>query len=274
MNCLWLQSFSSTLDVTEEKGVTYMTRNTWIIFIAIAVALFGSLIYFSSQNRIDVSSVNETSVLAASEASGNIAEHASGSKDNKVILMEYGDYQCPGCGQAYEPLKTVTDKYTGQLTFVFRNFPLTSLHPNARAAAAAAEAAGLMGKYWEMHDLLYANQSAWENASTSARSDQFADFAAQIGLNRDEFIKNLSEKSEQINQKINFDQALGKKMNVTGTPAMYVNGKVLDTQVKDGKIVDAGTDGANPVWSDAEALDTLVVRPALEKAGYDLSKIK
>lgn len=274
MNCLWLQSFSSTLDVTEEKGVTYMTRNTWIIFIAIAVALFGSLIYFSSQNRIDVSSVNETSVLAASEASGNIAEHASGSKDNKVILMEYGDYQCPGCGQAYEPLKTVTDKYAGQLTFVFRNFPLTSLHPNARAAAAAAEAAGLMGKYWEMHDLLYANQSAWENASTSARTDQFADFAAQIGLNRDEFIKDLSEKSEQINQKINFDQALGKKMNVTGTPAMYFNGKVLDTQVKDGKIVDAGTDGANPVWSDAEALDTLVVRPALEKAGYDLSKIK
>lgn len=245
-----------------------MTRNGWIIFVAIAIVLFGGLIYLSSRNAIDVSKVNEQKVLAATEASGNIADHTTGTKDNKVVLIEYGDYQCPGCGSAYQPLKTVTEKYEGQLTFVFRNFPLTSIHPNARAAAAAAEVAGLMGKYWEMHDLLYANQTSWQSTSADKRTDQFADFAAQTGLNRDTFLKNLTEKSKQINQKISYDQALGKKLGVSGTPAIYLNGEKVEQYVKDGKIVPSNTEGAGPIWSNPEALDELLIRPALEKAGY------
>ena len=245
-----------------------MTRNGWIIFIAIAVILFGGLIYLSSRNAIDVSNINEQTVQGATEASGNIADHTTGTKDNKVILMEYGDYQCPGCGSAYAPLKTVTEKYEGQLTFVFRNFPLTSIHPNARAAAAAAETAGLMGKYWEMHDLLYANQSSWQSTSAKDRTNVFAGFASQIGLNSNEFTKNLTEKSKQINQKISFDQALGKKLGVSGTPAIYLNGEKVEQYVKDGKIVPSNTEGAGPIWANATALDELLVRPALEKAGY------
>ena len=245
-----------------------MTRNGWIIFIAIAVILFGGLIYLSSRNAIDVSKINEQTVQGATEASGNIADHTTGTKDNKVILMEYGDYQCPGCGSAYAPLKTVTEKYEGQLTFVFRNFPLTSIHPNARAAAAAAETAGLMGKYWEMHDLLYANQSSWQSTSAKDRTNVFAGFASQIGLNSNEFTKNLTEKSKQINQKISFDQALGKKLGVSGTPAIYLNGEKVEQYVKDGKIVPSNTEGAGPIWANATALDELLVRPALEKAGY------
>ena len=245
-----------------------MTRNGWIIFIAIAVILFGGLIYLSSRNAIDVSNINEQTVQGAAEASGNIADHTTGTKDNKVILMEYGDYQCPGCGSAYAPLKTVTEKYEGQLTFVFRNFPLTSIHPNARAAAAAAETAGLMGKYWEMHDLLYANQSSWQSTSAKDRTNVFAGFASQIGLNSNEFTKNLTEKSKQINQKISFDQALGKKLGVSGTPAIYLNGEKVEQYVKDGKIVPSNTEGAGPIWANATALDELLVRPALEKAGY------
>ena len=245
-----------------------MTRNGWIIFIAIAVILFGGLIYLSSRNAIDVSNINEQNVQGATEASGNIADHTTGTKDNKVILMEYGDYQCPGCGSAYTPLKTVTEKYEGQLTFVFRNFPLTSIHPNARAAAAAAETAGLMGKYWEMHDLLYANQSSWQSTSAKDRTNAFAGFASQIGLNSNEFTKNLTEKSKQINQKISFDQALGKKLGVSGTPAIYLNGEKVEQYVKDGKIVPSNTEGAGPIWANATALDELLVRPALEKAGY------
>jgi protein-disulfide isomerase len=245
-----------------------MTRNGWIIFIAIAVVLFGGLIYLSSRNAINVSDIKEQTVLGATEASGNIADHTQGSKDNKVLLVEYGDYQCPGCGSAFQPLKAVSEKYNNQLTFVFRNFPLTSIHPNARSAAAAAETAGLMGKYWQMHDLLYANQSSWQSASTAERTGQFADFAVQAGLNREEFLKNLTDKSKQINQKISFDQALGKKLGVSGTPAIYLNGKSVDQYVKDGKIVPSNTDGAGPIWSNAKALDELLIRPALEKAGY------
>ena len=107
----------------------------------IVLALFGGLIYLSTKDKIDVSNVDAYKVLAGSEQSGNIADHAYGSKANKLVLIEYGDYQCPGCGSAYEPIKEITEKYKGKLTFVFRNYPLTSIHPNAKASAAAAEAA-------------------------------------------------------------------------------------------------------------------------------------
>lgn len=248
-----------------------MTTKTWIIFGAVVVALFGGLIYLSTRDSIDVSDVNGAKVQPADERSGNIADHVFGNKESKVVLVEYGDYQCPGCASAYEPLKAVSEKYQGQLAFVFRNYPLVSIHPNARAAAAAAEAAGLMGKYWEMHDLLYANQSSWENASSSERNTIFENMAGQIGLDVEKFASTLRDKSAEINKKISFDQALGGKAGVTGTPAIYLNGKVVDQYVLDGQLVPANTEGAAAVWSDAEMLDKYVLQPAFKEAGIDIS---
>ena len=250
-----------------------MTTKTWVIFAAVVVALFGGLIYLSTKNGVDVSDVDAASVQVADERSGNIADHTLGNIKSKVVLIEYGDYQCPGCGSAYEPLKIVSEKYKDHMVFIFRNFPLVSIHPNARAGAAAAEAAGLMGKYWEMHDLLYANQSAWESANATNRNTVFEGFASQIGLDTKKFASTLREKSEVINQKISFDQALGSKVGVTGTPALYLNGKVVDQYVLDGKIVPAKTDGAAAVWSDAEMLDKFVLQPAFKEAGIDVSAL-
>lgn len=248
-----------------------MTTKTWIIFAVVVVALFGGLIYLSTKDSIDVSSVNEASVLPADERSGNIADHTFGNDKSKVVLIEYGDYQCPGCASAYEPLKAVSEKYKDHMVFVFRNFPLVTAHPNARAAAAAAETAGLMGKYWEMHNLLFANQDAWKNTDTNERNAVFEGFAGQIGLDVKQFAATLREKSDVINQKISFDQALGSKVGVTGTPSIYLNGKVVDQYVLDGKIVPANTDGAAAVWSDAEMLDKFVLQPAFKEAGIDIS---
>jgi uncharacterized protein (UPF0212 family) len=246
----------------------------WIIFAAVVVVLFGGLIYFASRDAVDVSNINDKAIVDGDEKSGGIAEHVLGKKDSKVVLIEYGDYQCPGCGSAHAPIKAVTKKYENKMAFAFRNFPLTTIHPNARASAAAAETAGLMGKYWEMHDKLYENQSEWQSASANDRTSIFANYADTIGLDTDTFTKNLTEKSSQINQKISFDQALGKKAGVSGTPTFYLNGKIVDQQVKDGKLVSAGTEGAEPVWSDQTAFENLILKPAFKEAGIDISDIK
>lgn len=206
-----------------------MSKRAWIIFIIIVVILLGGLIILSNQNKIDVSKVNTSTIQPARPSSGNIADHVFGNAASKVILIEYGDFQCPGCGSVYPTLKTLSEKYQNQIAFVFRNFPLTTLHPNARAAAATAEAAGLQGKYWQMHNQLYETQSTWEGASIDERTSIFLSYAKQLGLNTDTYNKDLA--GTAINQKISFDQALGDKDNVTGTPSLYLDGKVVSQDV-------------------------------------------
>lgn len=190
--------------------------------------MLGGLVYLSSRSRIDVSNVDTNSVLSATKDSGEIADQVFGKKDSKVILIEYGDYQCPGCGSAHPTVKKLTEKYKDQIAFVFRNFPIASKHPNARAAASAAEAAGLQGKFWEMHNMLYENQSAWENLSTTDRGPAFVSYAQQLGLNEEQFKKDME--SAGVSAKINFDQAVGKKAGADATPTFTLNGKKFGEQ--------------------------------------------
>lgn len=208
-----------------------MSGKTWIIFVAVCVVLFGGLVVWSGRDRVDVSGVDTNKIQGPAENSGNIGDHVFGKKDSKVVLIEYGDFQCPGCGSAHPLVKSVSEKYEGQLAFVFRNFPLTNIHPNARAAAAAAETAGKQGKYWEFHNTLFENQDSWSSASTNMRTSTFANYADQVGLDRTKFTNMLADESALINKKINFDIALGRKLNVTGTPTFFLNGKKLaDTE--------------------------------------------
>lgn len=200
-----------------------MSKKAWIIFAAVCVALLGWLVYLSNKNRVSVEDVDHNTVLSATEASGNIGDHAFGKKDSKVVLVEYGDYQCPGCAQAYGPLKAASEKYEKQIVFVFRNFPLTTIHPNARAAAAAAEAAGLQGKFWEMHDKLYADQASWKDLDPDQRTSYFASLAGTLGLDVEKFKTDVA--SEKVGKKISYDIELGKKAQVTGTPAVFLDGK-------------------------------------------------
>ena len=207
-----------------------MSGKTWIIFVTICVVLFGGLVIWSSRDRVDVSSVDTNKIQPTADASGAIGDHVYGNKAAKVILVEYGDFQCPGCGSAHPTIKALSEKYKDQLAFVFRNFPLTSIHPNARAAAAAAEAAGKEGKYWEVHNALYESQNEWSRASTTERGAIFARYAEQAGLKKDTFNATLTNQSAAINKKINFDIALGRKINVSGTPTFYLNGSKLSDE--------------------------------------------
>ena len=205
-----------------------MSKKAWIIFAAACILLLGALVYFSNKGHVDVTGIDGNKIQPASQKSGNIADHTYGQTNSSVVLIEYGDYQCPYCGQAYPGIKAVVQKYQGQITFVFRNFPLTSLHPNALAAAAVAEAAGLQGqsKYWQMHDTLYDNQSEWENATGSQRTALFQKYASDIGLTIATYNADLA--GDNISQKIQFDQALGNQAQVDATPTLFLDGTKLD----------------------------------------------
>lgn len=209
-----------------------MGKVAWIVFGAIVVAVLGGLIIFSRLNSptIDVSSVDAQSIISASDQNGNIGDHVFGVSDGKVLLIEYGDFQCPGCAGVHPTLKAISEEYEEKIGFIFRNFPLTTIHPNARAAAAAVEAAGLQGKYWEMHNMIFDNKASWENLTGNDRTNQFVSFAAGLGLDEDTFKNDLG--SSNVNQKISFDQALGKKLGVDSTPTIYLNGEALDEETR------------------------------------------
>lgn len=204
-----------------------MNKVSWSIFAAVVVLLLGGLIVYSQLNRttIDVEQVDVNSIIGANEQNGNIADHVFNDTESKVVLVEYGDYQCPGCGAAHPNIKTLLDEYGDRISFVFRNLPLTSIHPNARAAASAAEAAGLQGKFWEMHDFLFESQSEWQNLTATQRTDAFVGYADTLGLDGEKFREDYA--GQPVNMKITFDQALAKKAGATSTPAFFLNGEAL-----------------------------------------------
>ena len=225
-----------------------MGAKGWIIFSAVTVAVLGALIYFSGQNKIDVSQFDTNSIIQANETSGNIGDHIKGTADSKVLLVEYGDFQCPGCAGAATRVQAIVEEYEDRIAFVFRNLPLASMHPHARAAAAAAEAAGMQDQYWEMHYLLFEKQAEWSSKSVSERTTVFEGYARSLGLDIERFRTDFA--SESINQKINFDLAVAKEKGYTGTPTFELNGEEVDQDV----------------WGDDEALRT-ALDEALAKAG-------
>ena len=147
---------------------------------------------------------------------------ASGS--GTVTLVEFGDFQCPACGVYYPVVKQVISDFSSQLTYVFRNFPLDTIHANAHIAALAAEAAGRQGKYWEMHDMLYEKQADWsENKSAK---DIFVTYATSLGLNIDQFKKDIdsSDVANKVQEDINDANALA----ISQTPTFFLDGVKID----------------------------------------------
>jgi len=205
-----------------------MNKIGWIIFSTVVVLLLGGLIAWTriSNPPIDVSGVENNSVIAASNQNGNIADHTTGSDTNKLLLIEYGDYQCPSCGAVFPHLQTLIEDYGDKFTFIFRNFPLTSIHPNARSAASAAEAAGLQGKFWEMHDALYTKQNDWSSLDATKRTNTFKGYAQTLGIDVAQFEADMA--SKPVTQKVNFDIAVGTSVSVDATPTFFLNGKKVD----------------------------------------------
>lgn len=223
----------------------------WIIFSVLSVGLLVGLIIFSNSTKVNIDSVDAYAVQVASKDNGNIADHIFGKTGSAVTLIEYADFQCPGCASISPIIKLVTELYKDQLQFVFRNYPIADLHPNAKAAAAATEAAGLQNKYWEMHDKIYATQTDWESLNTTERTDFFVNLAKELDLDTTKFTTDMA--SSSVVSKIKYDQALALKVNVTSTPTFFLNGNSL----------------ATTTWGNAAKLKT-AINDELTKAGIAL----
>jgi protein-disulfide isomerase len=146
-------------------------------------------------------------------------DHTQGPEDAPVTLVEYGDYECPYCGGAYPILKQVQARMGERLRFVFRNFPITTSHPHAEQAAEAAEAAGVQGRFWQMHDLLYENQKR-------LREEDLRGYAEQLGLELERFDRDLAEHIHF--DRVREDFMSGVRSGVNGTPSFYINGVKYD----------------------------------------------
>lgn len=146
-------------------------------------------------------------------------DHAQGPDGAPVTVVEYGDYQCPSCGQAYPVVKAVQEAMGDGLRFVFRNFPLTTIHAHAQDAAEAAEAAGALGEFWAMHDTLFEHQRALREAD-------LVRYAGALGLDGDAFMRGLVGHSYAA--RVRQDFLGGVRSGVNGTPTFFINGERYD----------------------------------------------
>lgn len=146
-------------------------------------------------------------------------DHVLGRRSASVSLMEYGDYQCPFCREAHYFVLAVLREVGDGVAFVFRNFPLTNVHPFAEMAAEAAESAGIQGKFWEMHNGIYENQD-------ELGPDLLVDLAGELKLDLDQFEKDLANGA--CRERVRRDFTMGVRSGVNGTPSFFINGTRYD----------------------------------------------
>jgi protein-disulfide isomerase len=143
-------------------------------------------------------------------------DHVRGPEEAPVTLVEYGDYECPYCGRAEGTIRELLQAFSEELRYVYRHLPLVEVHPHAELAAEAAEAAGAQGRFWEMHDLLFANQRALEPADLRAR-------AAQLELDVERFWEEV--RSRVHARRVTEDVRSADESGVAGTPTFFINGR-------------------------------------------------
>lgn len=145
----------------------------------------------------------------------SLSDHRIGSLNAKIVLLEYGDFECPHCARTAPVIQRLVDEYAGNICFIYRHFPILKKHPDAGVAAVAAEAAGKQGKFWEMHDLLFQH-------SDQLAGDKMLFLARDINLNMRQFLNDLE--NEDLAQKVHEDFLSAKVNGVNSTPTLFLNG--------------------------------------------------
>ena len=159
----------------------------------------------------------------------NKTDHILGPESAKVVLVQYGDFECPTCGQAYPAVKMLTKKFEHRLRFVFRHFPLSG-HPNAEPAAETAEAAGAQGKFWPMHDKLFENQF-------HLKAKDLRNYADKLELDLERYDYEIGD--QVYRQRVNEHVDSGKRSGVRSMPAFFLNGTIVDVSFGLDKLHDA-----------------------------------
>ena len=221
-----MRSIAGALLRSDGAGGTmpFMTKaQIWgaLIFIAliIGVTVFAAMTSGGKSTKGDSVYTGQTATALDS------TDHVRGGTQSGLTVMEYGDFQCPACG-AYEPLVDQLRAAYPQVQFAFRNFPLYQIHPNAMISSQAAEAAGLQGKYWEMHDLLYKNQNEWaESANADVVSKFFNGYAQSLGLDVKKFDADIN--ADAVKTRVQRDMNSGNAAGIDHTPTFFINGKEI-----------------------------------------------
>jgi protein-disulfide isomerase len=189
-----------------------------VTIVGLGALIGGTLLYRAK--RVAVLTISKEQIALAKD--GGESAHVRGRRDSPVTLEEFGDLQCPPCGTLSEPINQMEKDYRGRLRVIFHHFPL-AIHAHALEAALAAEAAGLQGRFWQMHDLLYREQSAWSEAA--AARPLFEAYAGTLGLDLNRFERDLD--SEEVTARVTADEKLGAKLGISKTPTVFVNNLVV-----------------------------------------------
>ena len=203
-----------------------------IIIVTAIIVLFGALLVWAFNNKKAaedaVAEVDLNSYIEGNDKNGQMPDNISGSKDADIFIIEYADYQCPGCATTFPFLEEIIDEYDGQVALIYRSFVL-SYHKNGTAAASAANAAARQGYWKEFAELLYANQSEWEYADVETRDNYYKEYIKEASDGKadiDKFIADMN--SDTVKKKVNYDISLAKHLKVNATPTIYINGESLD----------------------------------------------
>lgn len=194
-------------------------KRFWIILTVVIIGLVA--LFLLTDKKED-----STTTFAGDAKQVQSDDHVKYSRDKKVTLIEYGDFECPSCAQYYPVVKEVAEKYKDHVNVVFRNLPLRQIHANAQSAALAAEAAGKQGKFFEMHDKLYETQTSWRG-NTASQQKLFESYAEELGLNMDQFKSDYM--SKEVADKINRDNSSAKQFGAEGTPTFILNGEKIES---------------------------------------------
>jgi len=182
-------------------------RNTVVFLIVVAGLVFGGLRLLGSKPQALVEVSPEDWVKGEDLA--------------QVTLIEYSDFQCPACAAYYPLINQIKDDFGDNLKLVYRHFPLTSIHKNALVSAQAAEAAGLQGKFWEMHNALFEHQADWSELDDP--TSKFIEYATNLELDIEKFANDLA--SDEVNQKVKDDLDSALDLKINATPTFFMNGK-------------------------------------------------
>lgn len=172
-----------------------------------------------AQSSPVASNVTSTGTAGAQPA------HVRGPAEAPVTIEEFADFQCPPCANLHPQMKRIEAEYGSRLRVVFRHAPLP-MHQHADEAALAAEAAGMQGRFWQMHDLLFERQSAWKDEPDVI--SLFTTYASTLGLDAEKFKADML--SMQATSRVAADLARGRSLNVNGTPTLFINGREVATE--------------------------------------------
>lgn len=165
----------------------------------------------------------ESAAVPAGSLADMPANHVRGAASASVTLAEFGDFQCPTCAAFHPVLQALLERFPDDLQIEFHHMPLVSIHPNAMPGALAAEAAGMQGKFWEMNDLLFENQSAWSTLRNPEAA--FVAYAERLALDVDQFERDM--RSDEVEARVLADARRATELGLMGTPSFFVNGRQI-----------------------------------------------